>query len=179
MKLLLTKSINHLGIVGDIVDVKAGYARNYLLPRNLAAEPTAANVRRLAEARKVAEQERAKLRLEMEAAIHRIEGLEVSVHARANEDGALYGSVGRKEISAALAAEGHYVAVDQIALPSPIRRLDTVPVEIRLATDLRATIKVWVVREKTTEESAEGEKEASDSEATGMEAGTHDGDRSE
>ena len=62
MKLLLTKNVTHLGIVGDVVNVSAGYARNYLLPRRLATEPSDVNVKRLAEARKVAEAEMARER---------------------------------------------------------------------------------------------------------------------
>lgn len=170
MKLLLTKNVTHLGIVGDVVNVSNGYARNYLLPRRLATEPSDTNMRRLAEARKVAEIELARERAHMEEAVKRIEAVEVTVRAKANEDGVLYGSVGRKEIAAALAEEGHIVLVEHIALPAPIRRLDTVPVEIRFAADLKAMIKVWVVREKDDEEGEETPEGAE----SGMEAGKHD-----
>lgn len=179
MKLLLTKSVTHLGIVGDVVNVSAGYARNYLIPRHLATEPTDANMRRLAEARKVAELELARERTRMEEVIKRLEGVEVTVHARANEEGVLYGSVGRKEISHALSEEGHGVAPEHIALPAPIRRLDTVPVEVRFSADLKTTIKVWVVREKTGEEGEEPVVEAAATAAAGMEAGEHGDAREE
>ncbi len=175
MKLLLTKTVSQLGIVGDVVNVSAGYARNYLIPRRLATEPTDANMRRLAEARKQAELELARERKLMEEIVQRLEGVEVTVSARANEEGVLYGSVGRKEIAAALAEEGHGVPPENIALTTPIRRLDTVPVEVRFAGDLRAMIKVWVVREKMDE----GEETGPEVAPAGKEAGEHDDHRDE
>ena len=176
MKLLLCKNVQNLGIVGDTVNVSAGYARNYLLPQRLATEPTEVNVRRLVEARKVAEQEVARERGRMEEAAKRLEGVEVTVRARANEEGVLYGSVGRKEIAHALAEEGHGIVPEYIALAAPIRRLDTVPVEVRFSTDLKTTIKVWVVREKAGEDGEE-EGAAATAAAAGMEAGDHGDDR--
>src|SRR3990170_3058919 len=174
MKLLLCKNVQNLGIVGDTVNVSAGYARNYLLPQRLATEPTEVNVRRLAEARKVAEQEVVRERARMEEAAKRLEGVEVTVAARANEEGVLYGSVGRREIAAALAEEGHVVLPDHIALQHPIRRLDTFAVEVRFAGDLRSQIKVWVVREKTGEGD---EADAAVADEVGREAGADDDDR--
>lgn len=172
MKLLLCKNVAALGIVGDVVEVNEGFARNYLLPRRLATEPTSGNVRRLADARRQAEEEMARERAVLESIAKRLEGVEVTIKARANEDGVLYGSVGRREISAALAEEGHHVAIEQIQLHTPLRRLDNIEVELRFAADLRSNIKVWVVREKTGDEGEEGEeKEAT---PAGREAGKHD-----
>ena len=172
MKLLLCKNVAALGIVGDVVEVNEGFARNYLLPRRLATEPTSGNVRKLADARRQAEEEMARERSVLEGIAKRMEGVEVTIRARANEDGVLYGSVGRREISAALAEEGHHVAVEQIQLHTPLRRLDNIEVELRFAADLRCAIKVWVVREKTDEEGEEGEKQ--DATPAGREAGEHD-----
>lgn len=172
MKLLLCKNVASLGIVGDVVDVNEGFARNYLLPRRLATEPTATNVRLLADARRQAEEELARERSVLESICKRLEGVEVTIRARANEDGVLYGSVGRREIAAALAEEGHHVAIEQIQLHTPLRRLDNVEVELRFASDLRSNIKVWVVREKTDEEGEDGEEEKAS--ASGREAGKHD-----
>ncbi len=176
MKLLLCKNVQNLGIVGDTVNVSAGYARNYLLPRRLATEPTDVNVRRLAEARKVAELEVARERERMEEAAKRLEGVEVTVRARANEEGVLYGSVGRREIVAALAEEGHVVLPDHIVLQQPIRKLDTFMIDVRFAGDLRSQIKLWVVREK----SGEGDEgQAGEAGEVGKEAGGDDEGRDE
>lgn len=166
MKLLLCKNVDKLGIVGDVVDVPAGYARNYLLPHDLATEPTTGNMRRLANARRMAEKELAERHERLGQLAESLKGVEVTIRAKANEDGVLYGSVGAREISAALEEENHFVKADQIVLAHPIRHLDNVTVEVRLSDDLRSAIKVWVVREKV-----EGESEK-DGEP-GMEAEGH------
>ncbi len=177
MKLLLCRNVDQLGIVGDVVEVSAGYARNYLLPHHLATEPTKANVRKLAEARRVAEHERVEQRAVVERLAKAIEGVEVTVRAKSNEEGHLYGSVGRREIAKALEDEGHYIKPEHIQLQAPIRHLDTVTVDIRMADDLHSSIKVWVVREK--EDGEEGsavetaERPTGEAEA-GKEADTHD-----
>lgn len=168
MKLLLCKNVTKLGIVGDIVDVKSGYARNYLVPRGLATEPTETNVRALADARRVAEEERIHERGLLEKLAAKLEGVEITVPARANEDGVLYGSVGRREIAAALVEEGYPIDTDQVALGAPLRQLDSVSVALKLADGIGAEIKVWVVREKTA--SDDEETEASEESTTGTEA---------
>jgi large subunit ribosomal protein L9 len=165
MKLLLCKNISKVGIVGDIVEVAPGYARNYLLPHGLATEPTEANIRALAKVRRIAEQECIRERKQLERLVKRLQDVEVTVRARANEEGVLYGSVGRKEIAAALAEEGHQVAPDQVVISEPIRHLDNVAVEVRFADDLTSTIKVWVVREKTEMEGDELEETGAGKEA--------------
>lgn len=171
MKLLLCKNVEKLGIVGDVVNVAAGYGRNYLVPQGLATEPTEANTRALAVARRVAEEDRTRQRAELEELATRLEGVEVTIKARANVDGVLYGSVGTKEIATALADEGYYLGAEQIVLDRPIRHLDTIAVEVNLAEDLRSSIKVWIVREKTAED--EDSEEVEESEA-GREAGVDD-----
>lgn len=173
MKLLLCKNVDHLGIVGDVVEVAAGYARNYLLPNRLATEPTQSNMKRLAEARRVAELERAKFRAAQEALAERLKEVEVTIYARANEDGVLYGSVGRREIADALGHEGFPIKMDYVALPRPIRHLDNLSVDIKLADDLRTPVKVWVVREKVAGEEGDEVAESEES-STGKEAEDHD-----
>jgi len=173
MKLLLCKNVDKLGIVGDVVNVSRGYGRNYLVPHGVATEPTEANMRALAEARRTAEAERERKRTELEELARRLEGVEVTIRAKANEEGGLYGSVGVREIVAALAEEDYFVSPEQVDLPRPIRHLDTVPVELKLADDLCTSIKVWVVREKSDTEDDEGE-ELPEGTRAGMEAATDD-----
>lgn len=174
MKLLLCKNVEKLGIVGDVVEVPPGYARNFLLPHGLATEPTKGNMRQLAEARRQAERERAAERERLEALCAKLENVEVTIRAKANEEGHLYGSVGRKDIAAALDAEGYFVKPDQVLLDAPIRHLDNLSVEIRLASDLRGAVKVWIVREKSEGEE-DGSESAPDRAKPGsMEAGMND-----
>jgi large subunit ribosomal protein L9 len=171
MKLLLCQNVAKLGIVGDVVEVSPGYGRNFLVPQGLATEPTQTNMRALAEARRLAEEERTRQRSELVQLAEKLEGVEVTIKARANEEGALYGSVGTSDIVSALAEEQYYIAADQICLDRPIRHLDTVSVEVKLDTDLLSTIKVWVVRDKAlTDEDSEDSEESQ----TGMEAGADD-----
>lgn len=172
MKLLLCKNIDKLGIVGDIVEVSGGYGRNYLLPHGLATEPTEVNIRKLAEARRTAELERIHQREQLERLAERLEDFEITIRARANEEGVLYGSVGRREIAAALAEEGQPVTPEHVVLDTPIRHLDNVAVEIKLADDLCSTVKVWVVREKTGRE--DEEEETAEKPEAGKEADTDD-----
>jgi len=172
MRLLLCKNIDKLGIVGDIVEVAAGYGRNYLLPQGLATEPTKVNIRKLAEARLVAEQERIHHRKLLASLADRLQDVEVTIRARANKEGVLYGSVGRREIAVALLDEGFPVEDDHIVLDTPIRHLDNVAVDVKLADDLHSTVKVWVVREKTGDEEEE-EAPAQEAEAS-KEAGEDD-----
>jgi len=155
MKLLLCKNVAKLGIVGDVVDVAPGYGRNYLVPYGLATEPNERNERRLAEARKIAERERAEELDRLAALATALEGVEVTLRAKANEDGVLYGSLGKKEIAAALEEEGHFVSEEHIVLAAPIRHLDNLTVDLRLGDEIRSTVKVWVVREKVEGESDE------------------------
>ena len=179
MKLLLCKNVANLGIVGDVVKVATGYGRNYLLPQGLATEPTEVNMRALAEARRAAEEERTRQRTELEELAGRLEGVEVTIRARANEEGVLYGSVGQKEIADALAEEEFYLRADQVLLDQPIRHLDTVSVEVRLADDLRSSIKVWIVREKTADDESGEDSEETEESSVGREAGAHDDDAGE
>ncbi len=181
MKLLLCKNVAKLGIVGEVVNVAAGYGRNYLVPQGLATAPTDSNVRALAEQRKVAEEVRTRELAEMKALAERVEGVEVTIKASVNEEGVLYGSVGKTEIADALAAEGYPVAAEFVVLQRPIRQLDNISINLKLVDGVPTTIKVWVVRDKPLEgEEAEGAEEASQVGEAG-DAGTEadqDGDSS-
>src|SRR4051794_7665409 len=93
VKLLLKESIKNVGRVGDIVDVSPGYARNYLLPRDLAVQPTPGNVKKVEERRKEIEKQERDRRDQQAALIQRLSGVEVTLERRANEQGHLYGAV--------------------------------------------------------------------------------------
>ncbi len=151
MKLILSKDVKYLGLVGDVVEVKEGFARNYLLPQKLALTPTANNIKAVEQARAKAAEERRLRAEERQAAAQRLSGAEITIRAAANLEGALYGSVGPREIAAALRQEGHSVEADQVELHTPIRHLDNVLVPVRFTEDMTVDVKVWVVREAGTE----------------------------
>ena len=169
MKVLLKQTISKLGKIGDVVDVKPGYARNYLLPQDLATQPTEANVRAIESAKQAYLEELAKQRSEIEAQAAVVNGKEVTIAARANEEGHLYGSIGPAQIAAALANEGVFIDSEHIVLDAPIRQLDKYELQIRFAEGISAGISVWVV--PTHEESDEsGPAETSDQDAPANEA---------
>ncbi len=145
MKLVLREPVRDLGSVGDVVDVAEGYARNYLLPHNLALEPTDANLRRI-EQERVQRERREKARLaSLKQLAERMSGTSVTIKAKANELGHLFGSVNERHIADALSAEGFQVDPEQVALAAPIRTLDKFRVPIRLTEELSAEVDVWVV----------------------------------
>jgi large subunit ribosomal protein L9 len=151
MKVLLRQDVPSVGIIGDIVDVKVGYARNYLLPQGLAVEPNAANLKRV-EQEKVDRVRLAQQRLEtLKGIASRLNGISVTIKAKANELGNLFGSINEQHIAEALAAEGFKVEAAQVALAAPIRTLDKFRVPIRLAEGVEAEIDVWIVPDKTPE----------------------------
>jgi len=156
-KLLLRRDVPKLGHVGDIVEVSEGYARNYLVPHHLACEPTKANLKAIEEDKKRAAALRQERRRALEARVAKMTDVDVTISAAANEEGRLYGSVGPREIAVALRDEGHDVETSQVQLHDPIRQLDSVIVPVVFADDLQAEVKVWVVRERASDEALEAE----------------------
>ncbi len=145
MKVLLRTNVAKLGHVGEVVEVRPGYARNYLLPQLLAVEPTEANIKAI-ETEKAAYLERvAKERAELEVKADALQGKEITLAARANEEGHLYGSIGPAQLVAALAEQQIFIEPENIKLDEPIRRLDKYDIEVRFAEDIKSTIHVWVV----------------------------------
>ena len=145
MKVILIDEIRGLGTRGDVVNVKDGYARNYLLPKNLAREATPGNV-------KSVEQERKKWALlaqtEKDAAskaAEAVKGTKVTVKKRVGENGQLFGSVTPNEIADALNAKGLQVDKRRIELAHPIKSLGTHDVEVKLYRDVTAQIQVEVI----------------------------------
>ncbi len=151
MKVLLTQTLERIGIVGDVLDVSPGFARNYLLPKGLAIQPTDGNIKRLEAARKEYEAKLKLIREQKEKLIATLQGIEVTLIRNANDEGHLFGSVSRRDIAEELQKIGHPVQPDDVKLEEPIRRVDTFTVPVMLAPDLKADIKVWVMREKKAE----------------------------
>ena len=190
MKLLLRKDIPDLGLCGDIVEVSAGYARNYLLPHHLALEPTKGNLKAIEEDKKLAAAERERRHAFLSEMAGRLAGVEVTISAACTPDGHLYGSVGPREISSALMDEGHSVHPDQIKMSVNIKEVGTSEIPIVLSDDIQAEVKVWVVAEHgfddleeeeaagDQEKPVEGETEApdvgEDNAAAGSESNTSD-----
>ncbi|MCL2649076.1 MAG: 50S ribosomal protein L9 [Phycisphaerales bacterium] len=160
MKVLLTQTLERTGIVGEVIEVSDGFARNYLLPKGLAITPTEGNIRRLEAAKKEYEIKLKKIREEKEALLAKLEGVEITVVRAANEEGHLFGSVSRRDIADELQKLGHNVTPEEVKLEEPLRRVDTYTVHIALAADLKADVKVWIHREKQEAPAEGAEKKA-------------------
>ena len=144
VKLLLKESIKHVGKVGDIVEVSPGYARNYLLPKDLAVEPTPNNVKKIEARRKEIERQEAEKRKEQAQLIEKLKGVEVTLERRANEQGHLYGAVSATDISKSLQSQGYEVGADDIYLPGKLDQINNYTVRVKFAEELETEIKVWV-----------------------------------
>ena len=144
IKLLLKESIRSVGRVGDIVEVSAGYARNYLLPQDLAVEPTPNNVKKVEERKKEIEKIERERREQQAAMLARLAGVEVMLERRANEQGHLYGAVSATEVAKGLQAQGFNIEPEDVNLPGKLDRINTYQVTIRFAEDLQTEVKVWV-----------------------------------
>jgi large subunit ribosomal protein L9 len=145
VELLLTQRIPNLGREGDVVSVKPGYARNYLLPQGLATIATPHNVRRVERHRaRLVELEEARL-AELKQYAERLQRNSITIESNANEEGHLYGSVGANDISAALKKEGFEIGPDRVRLEGPLKELGLYTIAIHLAEDVDAEVKVWVV----------------------------------
>ena len=146
-EVILMADVEGLGIEGDIIKVADGHARNFLLPRKLAA-PVSEMARRQLEKHR-AERE-ARLRREREESMsvaERLETLSLTVTAKAGPDGKLFGSVSAADIAEALAAQGVKVDRHKIDLDAPLRELGVYDVTVKTGPEIKATLKVWVVEE--------------------------------
>src|SRR5438034_6509225 len=131
VKLLLKESIKNVGRVGDIVEVSPGYARNYLLPKDLAVEPTPGNVKKVEERKKEIERQERDRRDQQAAIIKQLEGVEVTLERRANEQGHLFGSVSATDIAKGLQSQGFNIEAADVYLPGKLDRIDTYQVKIQ------------------------------------------------
>jgi large subunit ribosomal protein L9 len=145
MKVILIDEIRGLGSRGDVVNVKDGYARNYLLPKNLAREATAGNLKSVEQERKKWALLASKEKEQAEKAATAVKGTKIVVQKRVGESGQLFGSVTANEIADALTEKGFEVDKRRIELGHPIKTLGTHDVEVRLHKDVMAQIQVEVI----------------------------------
>jgi large subunit ribosomal protein L9 len=145
IELLLIQSVEHLGKQGDVVEVRPGYANNYLLPQGLATIATEHH-KRMVEKHKSRLAEIQKARL---AGLHdfakELEKQSVTIEANANDEGHLYGSVGASDIVAALKRNEIAIAPDQVRLEGPLKELGLYTVKVHVGQEIDADVKVWVV----------------------------------
>lgn len=152
IKLLLTENVDNLGIVGDVVRVRSGYARNYLLPFGYAEVPSQDKIQALADKRAQAEKEMKALREKRQGIIGKLEGVEITMVRSCNDQGHLYGSVTQQDIAKALVSLGFEVKPREIRLPEAIKRLGEFEVVVKLDRDLETTVGIHVEADRALEE---------------------------
>jgi len=147
VRVVLREDVQHLGTVGELVRVRAGYARNFLLPRGKASLATAGSVRQIEDAKRVAIARAAKLKLSAEAVAAQLNNVSIEITRQAGEGDKLYGSVTSKDVVEAIQAKGYTVDKKDIVLPDSIKDIGEHSVTVRLGNGVEAKVKL-VVKKK-------------------------------
>ncbi len=149
VKVVLRQNVPSLGNEGEIVGVKPGYARNYLLPKGLAFEATPAAMKQLEEERRRGEARAKREFLESRRRAAQLEGASLTFHARAGEEGKLFGSITAADIADRLNEQGTLdFEIDrrQVVLEEPLKSLGVFSVPVRLHADVQPEVKVWIMK---------------------------------
>ena len=147
MEVILKEDVVNLGKIGEVVRVRDGYARNYLLPRGFAYEATAGNRKRIEQERQRLEQAEEQRRGSANELATKLEQVSLTFSARVGDEGKLFGSVTSSDIAHQLETQGFTIEKRQIDLHEPIRALGVYRVPIRLHADVHPEIKVWVIKQ--------------------------------
>lgn len=148
MEVILAESMHKLGDEGDVVKVKPGYARNYLIPQGLAFPVKTTNANEVAHKRKlVLDQQRKRMKTQQDMARH-LSKAEISVAVKVGEEDKLFGSVTSQHIQEGLKQKGFDVDRRKVILDEPIKALGVYTVPVRFTADIQADVKVWVVKEE-------------------------------
>jgi large subunit ribosomal protein L9 len=144
VQVILNEDLPNLGRTGDVVKVRAGYARNYLLPRKLAVEADQKNLHAFEHQKRIASRRREAKRTDALAIKEKIEALSITISARAGEEGKLFGSVTNIDIERAVREKGVDIERRKIVLPEPIKQLGDFTVPVKLDSEVEANLKVTV-----------------------------------
>ena len=147
MEIILRQAVENLGKPGDVVKVKAGYARNYLLPHGLAYEATPGNLKRIQQERDRLEAAENERRQGAQGVAEKLEQVSLTFSARVGEEGKLFGSVTAADVAQQLEAQGFHIEKRQIDLHEPIKALGVYRVPIRLHADVKPEVRVWVIKQ--------------------------------
>jgi large subunit ribosomal protein L9 len=148
MQVILRDDLDNLGKSGEVVNVKPGYARNYLLPRGLAIKATAGDIKRVEHEKKIIAARTAKLAKESQAEADKLSAVSVSIAVAVGEDDRLYGSVTSRDVAEALKDRGVIVDPKKVMLDEPLKALGLAEVPIKVGRGVTANVKVWVVKKE-------------------------------
>ena len=146
MKVILREDIDDLGQAGQVIEVKSGYGRNFLFPRNLAIPATKANLKAIGEVSRQKDQRERKNRRDAEKVKESIEKLSISTEVMVGEEDRLFGSVTNADVAKLLEAEGVIVDKRAVLLEEPIKALGIYTIPVKIAKDVTADLKLWVVK---------------------------------
>jgi len=147
VEVILRDDVPHLGKIGEVVRVKPGYARNFLFPRGLAVEANRKNLAVLEHQRRIIGAKAERERKGAEAIAKKLDGLQLTVHARAGDEGRLFGSVTNIDVERLLAEKGFTVDRRRIGLEEPLKQLGTFPITVQVGRDVRATVQLTIAAE--------------------------------
>jgi large subunit ribosomal protein L9 len=160
MKVLLYEDVDGLGYYGDVMNVKDGYARNYLLPQGLAAVPSESKIKAMAEEKVRRSEQRNLVRKQLEKLAESVEGSVVEITANANDLGHLFGSVTERDIAEQLRQKGFEIKDTMVRLNNGhIKEVGTYDVSVKIAQDLKAGVQVRVVSEQQQQQQQEQQQE--------------------
>jgi large subunit ribosomal protein L9 len=148
MQVILREDMDNLGKSGEVVTVKPGYGRNYLLPKGLAVSATEADVKRVAHEKRVIAARNAKLAKDAQAEADRLNQVSVSIAVAVGEEDKLFGSVTARDIADAYKEKGVAVDPKKLVLAEPLKSLGLSEVPVKLSHGVTATLKVWVVKKE-------------------------------
>ena len=150
MKVILTEDHDTLGIKGDVVDVKPGYGRNFLIPRQMAVLATPSSLKRYAEERRQASHKIEAARENAEKLAQRLEGTEVLIPVRTGEENRIFGSITNQQVADELAAKGIEIDRRKITISEDIRTTGVYPATVRVHPEITAEVKIKVVPEESS-----------------------------
>ncbi|MBE6447096.1 MAG: 50S ribosomal protein L9 [Alphaproteobacteria bacterium] len=166
VKVILLQRVAKLGVIGDVVNVKPGFARNYLLPKKIALRATESNLKYFEQQRAQIEADNAKTRAEAEKIAEKMQNLAVTLARQASEKGQLYGSVTGRDVAAAIRAQGFMITAGQVNLDSPIKVLGVYELAIDLHPEVSVNVKLSVAKSEEEALSQISETEAQVEETT-------------
>jgi len=146
MEVILNKDVEKIGKAGSVVQVKEGFARNFLFPHNLAKPATAGSLKKLEQEKQVRNAQSAKAKEELLVVKERLAGLSLTISALAQDEEKLYGSISAHDISEALKEEGFFIDKNIIDLAEPIKSLGIYEIQVKLHPEITAKFKLWVVK---------------------------------
>ncbi|THJ24196.1 MAG: 50S ribosomal protein L9 [Nitrospira sp. CG24D] len=155
MKVILQETMDGVGHLGDLIDVRDGFARNFLLPRKKAVEANSRSIKAFEHVKRVAAEKAKKEKLEIEVHAKNVSAVTLIIEAQVGKDDKMFGSVTSKDLAEALAAQGFTIDRRKIQLAQPIKELGTVTVPIKMPREVTATVTVRVVKKQEQEAAAE------------------------